>query len=162
MNTIKFNSSLSNFKLVKKGEDMFWILQMKVVEDTSIRSFPRQFQQDIDFNGAFDQSAAQDAWDKVNIPLDAYTLEYNVTFSDLSFPAKLIGISATRKELNDGGWMTEYILSLVCDPDKDMIKNIAWYVKHKEPDPETGKKILMTYDTVFEDPEENPIAEPEV
>ena len=151
MNTIKFNSSLSNFKLVKKGEDMFWILQMKVVEDTSIRSFPRQFQQDIDFNGAFDQSAAQDAWDKVNIPLDAYTLDYNVTFSDLSFAAKLISISATRKELNDGGWMTEYILSLVCDPDKDMIKNIAWYVKHKEPDPETGKKILMTYDTVFED-----------
>ena len=151
MNTIKFNSSLSNFKLVKKGEDMFWILQMKVVEDTSIRSFPRQFQQDIDFNGAFDQSAAQDAWDKVNIPLDAYTLDYNVTFSDLSFAAKLISISATRKELNDGGWMTEYILSLVCDPDKDKIKNIAWYVKHKEPDPETGKKILMTYDTVFED-----------
>lgn len=161
MNTARFDSSLANFKLVKKGEDMFWILQMKVIEDTSIRSFPRQFQQDIDFNGAFDQSAAQDAWDKVNIPLDAYTLEYKVTFSELIFPAKLIGISATRKESNDGVWSTEYILSFVCDPEKDMIKNIAWYVKHKEPDPETGKKVLMTYNTVLEDLEENPIAEPE-
>lgn len=161
MNTVNFNSSLANFKLVKKGEDMFWILQMKVVEDTSIRSLPQQFQQDIDFNGAFDQSATQDAWDKVNIPLDAYyILEYKVTFSDLVFPAKLIGISATRKESNDGVWSTEYILSFVCDPEKDMIKNIAWYVKHKEPDPETGKKVLMTYNTVLEDLAENPIAEP--
>ena len=129
MNTARFDSSLANFKLVKKGEDMFWILQMKVVEDTSIRSFPRQFQQDIDFNGAFDQSAAQDAWDKVNIPLDAYTLEYKVTFSDLVFPAKLIGISATRKESNDGVWSTEYILSFVCDPDKDMIKNKKFKIR---------------------------------
>ena len=42
-----------------------------------------------------------------------------------------------------------------------MIKNIAWYVKHKEPDPETGKKVLMIYNTVLEDLAENPIAEPE-
>ena len=42
-----------------------------------------------------------------------------------------------------------------------MIKNIAWYVKHKEPDPETGKKVLMTYNTVLEDLEQNPITEPE-
>ena len=113
MNTVNFDSSLVNFKLVKKGEDMFWILQMKVVEDTSIRSFPRQFQQDIDFNGAFDQSATQDAWDKVNIPLDAYTLEYKVTFSDLVFPAKLIGISARNPMTASGQQSIFLVLSAI-------------------------------------------------
>lgn len=162
MNTIKFDSSLTSFKLVRKGEDMFWILQAKIVEDTSIRTFPKQFHGDVDFNGAFDQSAAQDAWEKLIIPLGDYSLEYKMTFSDLLFDVKLNNLTAVRKELKEGGWITEYTLDFICDPEKDMIKNIAWYVKHKEEDPDTGKKVLMTYNTVLEDLEENPIAEPEV
>ena len=89
MNTIRFDSSFTSFKLVRKGEDMFWILQAKIVEDTSIRTFPKQFHGDVDFNGAFDQSAAQDAWEKLIIPLGEYSLEYKMTFSDLVFDVKL-------------------------------------------------------------------------
>lgn len=162
MNTIRFDSSFTSFKLVRKGEDMFWILQAKIVEDTSIRTFPKQFHGDVDFNGVFDQSAAQDAWEKLIIPLGEYSLEYKMTFSDLVFDVKLNNLTAVRKELKEGGWTTEYTLDFICDPEKDMIKNIAWYVKHKEEDPDTGKKVLMTYNTVLEDLEENPIAEPEV
>lgn len=150
MNTIKFDSMLTSFKLVRKSEDIFWILQAKITETTSIRTFPRQFMGDIDFNGAFDQSAAQDAWEKLIIPLHDYSLNYSMTFSDLKFDVKLNNITAVRKELKEGGWITEYSLDFVCDPEKDMIKKIAWYVKHKEEDPETGKKVLMSYNTVLE------------
>lgn len=150
MNTIKFDSTLTSFKLIRKSEDIFWILQAKITETTSIRTFPRQFMGDIDFNGAFDQSAAQDAWEKLIIPLHDYSLNYSMTFSDLKFDVKLNNITAVRKELKEGGWITEYSLDFVCDPEKDMIKKIAWYVKHKEEDPETGKKVLMSYNTVLE------------
>ena len=102
MNTIRFDSSLTSFKLVRKGEDMFWILQAKIVEDTSIRTFPKQFHGDVDFNGAFDQSAAQDAWEKLIIPLGEYSLEYKMTFSDLVFDVKLNNLTAVRKELKEG------------------------------------------------------------
>lgn len=153
MNTIKFSSSLTSFKLVRKNEDMFWVLQAKVVENTSIRTFPKQFNGDIDFNGAFGQTAAQDAWEKLIIPVQDYSLNYKMTFSDLVFDVKLHTITAIRKELKEGGWITEYTLDFICDPEKDMIKSIAWYVKHKEEDPDTGKKVIAMYDTVLDEPE---------
>lgn len=152
MNTINIDSTLTSFKLIRKGEDIYWSMQLKVVEDTSIRTLPRQFQGDINFNGAFDQSAAQDAWEKLSIPLNDYNLNYTVDFSELRFDATLVNISATRKEQKEGGWATEYIFTLNCDPDKDQIKKLAWYVKHKEEDPETGKKVIVTYPTVLQEP----------
>lgn len=152
MNTIEFDSTLTSFKLVRKGEDIYWLLQLKVIEDTSIRTLIKQFQGDIDFNGAFDQSAAQDAWEKLSIPLTDYNLDYVMDFSDLRLDAKLLNLSATRHEMKEGGWATEYVFTLMCDPDKDMIKKLAWFVKHKEEDPETGKKVIVTYPTVFAEP----------
>lgn len=160
MNNVKCDSMLNSFKLVRKGEDIYWVLQIKVVEDTSIRTFTRQFGSDIDFNGAFDQSAVNDAWNKANFPLTDYNLEYMFTFDELRFPAKLVNLSATRKCSKDDTWSTEYILNLIADPDKDEIKKLAYFVKHKEEDPETGKKVLMTYNTALEDPKlyEDPIS----
>lgn len=152
MNNVKFDSFINAFSLVRKGEDVFWTLQVKVHEETSIRTFPRQFGSDIDFNGAFDQSAVNDAWNKANFPVSDYNLEYMFTFDTLRFPAKLMNISATRKQAKDDTWSTEYVLTLMADPDKDEIKKLAYFVKHKEVDPETGKKVVMTYNTALEDP----------
>lgn len=152
MNNIKFDSVLNSFKLVRKGEDIYWLLQLKVVEETSIRTFPKQFGTDIDFNGAFDQSAVNDAWNKANFPLEDYNLNYMLTFGEISLNAKLINISATRKLTKDDNWSTEYILNIQADPDKDQIKKLAYLVKYKEESPETGKKVLINFDTLLEEP----------
>lgn len=149
MNTIKFDSVLTAFKLVKRGEDSFWNVQFKVTEETSIRTFPKQFGNDIDFNGVFDQSAVNDAWDKTNIPVSDYNIHYLLDFSELSFEVKFLNIAAVRKQNNDDTWRTEYTLSFLCDPDKDTIKKLVYYVNRKEVNPMTGKKEVMTYPTVL-------------
>lgn len=149
MNTIKFDSVLTAFKLVKRGEDSFWNVQFKVTEETSIRTFPKQFGSDIDFNGVFDQSAVNDAWDKTNIPVSDYNIHYLLDFSEFSFEVKFLNIAAVRKQNNDDTWRTEYTLSFLCDPDKDTIKKLVYYVNRKEVNPMTGKKEVMTYPTVL-------------
>lgn len=149
MNTAKFDSVLTAFKLVKRGEDSFWNVQFKVSEETSIRTFPRQFSPDIDFNGVFDQSAVNDAWDKTNIPVSDYNLHYMLDFSELSFEAKFLNIAAVRKHNNDDTWRTDYTLSFLCDPDKDTIKKLVYYVNRKEVNPMTGKKEVVAYPTVL-------------
>ena len=149
MNTAKFDSVLTAFKLVKRGEDTFWNVQFKVSEETSIRTFPRQFSPDIDFNGVFDQSAVNDAWDKTNIPVSDYNLHYMLDFSELSFEAKFLNFAAVRKHNNDDTWRTDYTLSFLCDPDKDTIKKLVYYVNRKEVNPMTGKKEVVAYPTVL-------------
>ena len=149
MNTAKFDSVLTGFMLVKRGEDSFWNVQFKVSEETSIRTFPRQFSPDIDFNGVFDQSAVNDAWDKTNIPVSDYNIHYMIDFSELSFEAKFLNIAAVRKHNNDDTWRTDYTLSFLCDPDKDTIKKLVYYVNRKEVNPMTGKKEVVAYPTVL-------------
>ena len=160
MNTAKFDSVLTGFKLVKRGEDSFWNVQFKVSEETSIRTFPRQFSPDIDFNGVFDQSAVNDAWDKTNIPVSDYNLHYMLDFSELSFEAKFLNIAAVRKHNNDDTWRTDYTLSFLCDPDKDTIKKLVYYVNRKEVNPMTGKKEVVSYPTVLNPIEDQGNLEP--
>lgn len=160
MNTAKFDSVLTAFKLVKRGEDSFWNVQFKVSEETSIRTFPRQFSPDIDFNGVFDQSAVNDAWDKTNIPVSDYNLHYMLDFSELSFEAKFLNIAAVRKHNNDDTWRTDYTLSFLCDPDKDTIKKLVYYVNRKEVNPMTGKKEVVSYPTVLNPIEDQGNLEP--
>ena len=152
MNNVSFESTLTNFKLIRKGEDVYWQMQLKVVEDSSVRTIPQQFKNDIDFNGAFDVNATRDAWTKLMIPVFDYNLTYEMNFSELQLEAKLVDISAVRKEGSDGIWRTEYVFSFNCDPDKDMIKALALYVKRKETDPESGKKFVATYHTELSEP----------
>lgn len=160
MNTAKFDSVLTGFKLVKRGEDSFWNVQFKVSEETSIRTFPRQFSPDIDFNGVFDQSAVNDAWDKTNIPVSDYNIHYMIDFSELSFEAKFLNIAAVRKHNNDDTWRTDYTLSFLCDPDKDTIKKLVYYVNRKEVNPMTGKKEVVAYPTVLNPVEDQGNLEP--
>ena len=160
MNTAKFDSVLTWFKLVKRGEDSFWNVQFKVSEETSIRTFPRQFSPDIDFNGVFDQSAVNDAWDKTNIPVSDYNIHYMIDFSELSFEAKFLNIAAVRKHNNDDTWRTDYTLSFLCDPDKDTIKKLVYYVNRKEVNPMTGKKEVVAYPTVLNPVEDQGNLEP--
>lgn len=159
MNTIKFSGSIKGFKLVTKGEDGYWVLQIECVEDTSIRTFPNQFRGDIDFNGAFDSSAANDAWNKVNLPVADYNIKYNIQFSEISEEVKLTNIAATRKIIKgtENVWMTVYMLTFICDPEKDNIKSLAWFTNRKEIDPETGKKAFAVYDVTLEPMESEPV-----
>jgi hypothetical protein len=152
MNNISFESTLTNFKLIRKGEDVYWQMQLKVMEDTSIRMIPQQFRNDIDFNGAIDNNATRDAWTSMGIPVADYNLTYQMNFSELEIEAKLVNIAVSRKEGNDGIWRTEYVFSFNCDPDKDTIKALALYVKRKETDPESGKKYVATYHTELSEP----------
>jgi hypothetical protein len=152
MRAVSFDSTLTNFKLIRKGEDVYWQLQLKAVESSSVRTITQQFKNDIDFNGAIDPNATRDAWDKLNIPVLNYNLTYDLQFSELELEAKLVNILLTRKEGKDGIWTTEYVFTLNCDPDKDMIKALALYVKRKETDTETGKKYVAAYHTEFSEP----------
>ena len=152
MNNVSFESTLTNFKLIRKGEDIYWQMQLKVVEDSSVRMIPQQFRNEIDFNGAIDNNATRDAWTSMTIPVADYNLTYQMSFSELELEAKLVNINVSRKEGNDGIWRTEYVLSFNCDPDKDMIKSLALYVKRKETDPESGKKFVATYHTELSEP----------
>lgn len=152
MNNVSFESTLTNFKLIRKGEDIYWQMQLKVVEDSSVRMIPQQFRNDIDFNGAIDNNATRDAWTSMTIPVADYNLTYQMSFSELELEAKLVNINVSRKEGNDGIWRTEYVLSFNCDPDKDMIKSLALYVKRKETDLESGKKFVATYHTELSEP----------
>ena len=54
MRAVSFDSTLTNFKLIRKGEDVYWQLQLKAVESSSVRTITQQFKNDIDFNGAID------------------------------------------------------------------------------------------------------------
>lgn len=152
MNNVSFESTLTNFKLIRKGEDIYWQMQLKVVEDNSVRMIPQQFRNDIDFNGAIDNNATRDAWTSMGIPVADYNLTYQMNFSELEIEAKLVNIAVSRKEGNDGIWRTEYVFSFNCDPDKDTIKALALYVKRKETDPESGKKYVATYHTELSEP----------
>lgn len=160
MNTIRFQSTLNKFSHVKKHDDVYWQMQLKIIEDSSIRTFIPQFNGDIDFNGAFDHCAVNDVWTKMIIPLTDYKLNYVVQYNDIIIDAQLISIAAIRKETKPTGddpggiWQTEYTLTFTCDPDKDMIKNLILYEKRKEEDLETGKKVLKQYPTVLSEPEE--------
>lgn len=152
MNTITCDSFLNSFKIVKQGEDTFWMVQLKVVEETSIRTFPKQFGTDIDFRETFESCAANDTWDKVNFPVADFSLDYKLTFGDISFNATLVNISAIRKyNKKEDRWSTEYTLSLICDPEKEEIKRLMYYVKRKDVDPDTGKKVLVPFNTVLEE-----------
>ena len=151
MNTIRFDSTMVKFSPVRKQEDVYNILQLKVVEDSSIRSLPQQFKGQIDLSNVFQPAASNDPWDKINIPVSEYRMDYTITFSDCQFEAKLENIAAAIKIDRAGVPSTEYTLTFQKELDKDLDSKLSLYLKRKEEDPETGKKALMFYNTVLEE-----------
>ena len=151
MNTLKFSSTMTKFQPIIKKENVIVCFQLKVVEDTSVRTFPQQFRSQIDLMPVFDVNATQDVWSKMNIPVSDYRMNYKITFGDKTFNGKLEQIDATRKEAKDGTWSTEYILTFVKELENDLDTNLSSMLKYKAVDPETGKKQLVWFDTTLEE-----------
>ena len=108
MNTIRFDSVMTKFQPNIKKEDVYVMFQLKVNEDSTIRSLPQQFKKQIDLSNIFSASASNDNWDKVNIPLTDYRMKYTVDFAGMQFEAKLENIAAVIKVDKTGVPNTEY------------------------------------------------------
>ena len=143
---IRFSSTMTKISSNIKKEDVYVFFTLKVVEDTSVRTFPSQFHT-IDL-GVFDSIANNDVFNKINIPADDYNLSYNIKFDELEFGAKLESINATVKHTKDGTAYTEYNLNFVKSLDKEIDTKLSYFLKLKEAD-EEGKKHIKWIDTTM-------------
>ena len=147
---IRFSSTMTKISSNIKKEDVYVFFTLKVVEDTSVRTFPSQFHT-IDL-GVFDSIANNDVFNKINIPADDYNLSYNIKFDELEFSAKLESINATVKHTKDGTAYTEYNLNFVKSLDKEIDTKLSYFLKLKEAD-EEGKKHIKWIDTTMTEDE---------
>ena len=141
--TIRCQATMTKFNVNVKKEDIWTCFSLQVMEDTSVRTFPRQFNR-IDL-GVFDSVANNDVFDKINVPCDDYNLQYTMDFEDLQFDVKLESISAAIKHTKTGTPYTVYNLNFVKEIEKEVDLKLASFVKYKEEDPESGKKITHLY-----------------
>ena len=142
--TIRFSSTMTKISSNIKKEDVFVCFTLKVLEDSSVRTFPGQFHT-IDLS-VFDSMATNDVFNKINIPADDYNIEYKVNLGDLEFNAKLESINANVKHTKDGTAYTEYNLNFIKSLDKDVDTKLSYFLKLKETD-EEGKKRIKWIDT---------------
>jgi hypothetical protein len=147
---IRFSSTMTKISSNIKKEDVYVFFTLKVVEDTSVRTFPSQFHT-IDL-GVFDSIANNDVFNKINIPADDYNLSYKIKFDELEFSAKLESINATVKHTKDGTAYTEYNLNFVKSLDKEIDTKLSYFLKLKEAD-EEGKKHIKWIDTTMTEDE---------
>ncbi len=149
--TIRFSSTMTKISSNIKKEDVFVCFTLKVLEDSSVRTFPGQFHT-IDLS-VFDSMATNDVFNKINIPADDYNIEYKVNLGDLEFNAKLESINANVKHTKDGTAYTEYNLNFIKSLDKDVDTKLSYFLKLKETD-EEGKKRIKWIDTTMTEVEE--------
>lgn len=149
--TIRFSSTMTKISSNIKKEDVFVCFTLKVLEDSSVRTFPGQFHT-IDLS-VFDSMATNDVFNKINIPTDDYNIEYKVNLGDLEFNAKLESINANVKHTKDGTAYTEYNLNFIKSLDKDVDTKLSYFLKLKETD-EEGKKRIKWIDTTMTEVEE--------
>ena len=142
--TIRFSSTMTKISSNIKKEDVYVCFTLKVVEDTSVRSFPGQFHT-IDL-GVFDSIANNDVFNKINIPAEDYNLTYKVNLGELEFNAKL-------ESINEGTAFTEYNLNFIKSLDKDVDTKLSYFLKLKETD-EEGKKRIKWIDTTMTEVDE--------
>ena len=148
--TIRFSSTMTKISSNIKKEDVYACFTLKVIEDSSVRTFPGQFHT-IDL-GVFDSVATNDVFNKINIPAEDYNISYKITFGGLEFGAKLESINATVKHTKDGSAYTEYNLNFIKSLDKDIDTKLSYFLKLKEAD-EEGKKHIKWIDTAMEEDE---------
>lgn len=148
--TIRFSSTMTKISSTIKKEDVFVSFTLKVLEDSSVRTFPGQFHT-IDLS-VFDSMATNDVFNKINIPAEDYNIEYKINLGDLEFNAKLESINANVKHTKDGTAYTEYNLNFVKSLDKDVDTKLSYFLKLKETD-EEGKKRIKWIDTTMTEEE---------
>ena len=149
--TIRFSSTMTKISSNIKKEDVYVCFTLKVVEDTSVRSFPGQFHT-IDL-GVFDSIANNDVFNKINIPAEDYNLTYKVNLGELEFNAKLESINASVKHTKEGTAFTENNLNFIKSLDKDVDTKLSYFLKLKETD-EEGKKRIKWIDTTMTEVDE--------
>lgn len=82
-------------------------------------------------------------WDKVSFSIGR---RVDLKFDQLTFSTMLKTVNVKRKETDDGNSMEfTFGLEKALDPQVDHILS-ANYLKHKEPDPDTGKPKLVTFE----------------
>ena len=144
--TIRFSSTMTKISSNIKKEDVYVCFTLKILEDSSVRTFPGQFHT-IDLS-VFDSIATNDVFNKINIPAEDYNIEYKINLGDLEFNAKLESINANIKHSKDGTAYTEYNLNFVKSLDKEVDTKLSYFLKLKETD-EEGKKHLKWIDTIM-------------
>lgn len=149
--TIRCQATMTKFNVNVKKENIWTCFSLQVIEDTSVRTFPRQFNR-IDL-GVFDSVANNDVFDKINVPCDDYNLKYTMDFEDLQFDVKLESISAAIKHTKTGVPYTVYNLNFVKEIDREVDLKLASFVKYKEEDSETGKKKIKYFSVSMEEKE---------
>lgn len=140
---IMYSATMTKFNVNVKKDNIWTCFSLQIVEDTSVRTFPRQFSR-IDL-GIFDSVANNDVFDKINVPCDEYNLKYTMNYEDLQFDVKLESINAAVKHDKAGVPFTVYNLNFVKEIDKEVDLKLASFVKFKEEDPETGKKKVKFF-----------------
>ena len=145
---ITFDSMLVSDKTIARGDRTLKSFTLKIVEDTSVRTFIKQFNTEFDVS-MFGTSAAQDSFNHINIPLQANNISYDVTFAGIAFEAKLNSVSAVVKRKKDGTYMTTYTFTFVKELDPAVDGIISATFKNKYVD-EKGKKQLTQYATTLD------------
>lgn len=85
-------------------------------------------------------------WEKISFLVGS---RVNVKFDSLTFTAMLRNVSVKRKETEEGGLFEfSFTLEKELEPQNDHILS-ANYLKHKEPDPDTGKLKLVNFEVKF-------------
>lgn len=145
---ITFESMLVSDKIIARGDRTLKSFALKIIEDTSLRSFIKQFNADFDVS-MFGACAAQDSFNHINIPLQANNILYDMTFAGIAFEAKLDSVSAVIRQKKDGTYMTTYTFTFVkeLDPTVDGVISATFKNKHVD---ENGKKQLTQYATTLD------------
>lgn len=139
MADIIFTGKMTSFNAnVPLKESAITKFTLVVTEDQTVRTFPGQFKHPK--MDVFDAMANNDIFDKISIPCKDYMVEYDVTFGDTSFVAKLENLTAAIKHTKDGTAFTVYTLRFVKEVEKDIDWQLSCYAKLKEED-ENGKKV---------------------
>lgn len=145
---ITFDSMLVSDKTIARGDRTLKCFTLKIIEDTSVRTFIKQFNTDFDVS-MFGINAAHDSFNHINIPLRANNISYNMTFADIAFEAKLDSVSAAIKQKKDGTYTTTYTFTFVKELDPAVDGIISATFKNKYVD-EKGKKQLTQYATTLD------------
>lgn len=145
MADILFDSKMTSFKFDVKKENLLTTFTLQVTEETSVRSFVKQFKYPV--LDVFASTANGDIFDKISIPCSDYLVKYKMNLGDLEFEVKLENISATIRHTKDGTPYTIYNLRYVKELDKDLDPKLSTFLKVKVVDPETGKKSDKYFNT---------------
>lgn len=141
--SIKCSGTMTKFNVNVKKDNIYSCFSIQVVEDSTVRTFPGQFKR-INLS-VFDTMAANDVFDKINVPCEEYNLKYVMQFDELEFEAKLESMSACIKKTKDGVPYTVYNMNFIKEIEKENDLKLASFVKYKEEDPETGKKKVKFF-----------------